>query len=170
MKKSILPLVLALLLGASTASAQAIPYFNDNYFVGTTAELLVIRAAFNHLYGDASLANGWAGMPPASWTSPHDEPYADRLAMADPFGLGAVDCMPLANTTATYYWGDVVYFLGQSALVDGVLETIPSEFVPRAEIPAGCEQYIVELSCGGPLGSEGAETLCGEGVPWCCQD
>lgn len=128
---------------------------NALFLSGTTQELFEIRAAYTHLFCDASLAQGWSGCNAVpvinggnySWYGYTREDYfsapfdtvcewgncTDGKASSAPWKAtvdGSIDCITVYGPTATVWndgWGS---YLGQSSLID-LDETSATDWVTR---------------------------------------
>lgn len=161
MQRSLIAIALVALCAAS-ASAQTMPPAGY-HFVGSTAELLAVRAAFNHLFSDQSLAHGSAGLPAAAWTSPHDEAVDGHFVMP-PYGLGEVDCMRAYYGGPEQAWNDGTgMYMNTATVVDGVAVTTPAvaDLVAPDDLPQVCKDLVLATWCWWP------ELQCPT-EPYCC--
>lgn len=154
---------LFLLIVTTTAEAQSMPATGQLYFVGSTTELLLIRASISHQFHFQSLAHGWSGLLPINWEAPHDD-GSDERVIGPPFGLGEVDCMTAYVNDHNWNGGSYLY-LGGCEDVDGQTICVPqySELQGPETVPAVCQQYLINLYCG-----EFAELMCEFGATYCC--
>lgn len=146
-------IVVLVLLVAAGARAQTLPPTGQLYFVGTTEELELIRAAMRETeclrWGPEVQSCTYPG--PQCTTIPN--PYCGTNTyqgggqaniIEAPFGLGEVDCM-----RSYHDFFMVEPLLGTTLSVNGVDVYIPTEgaLVDDSDLPAECYDYLLELYC-----------------------
>jgi hypothetical protein len=133
-------------------------------FTGTHDELLARRAAATKLFSAQSLAHGWAGLTPASYSAP----YAARQVFSDPYYISEeVDCTQSDGLNATAWNDGYGMYLGQYATIDGVeVQTFTyAEAVSIEDAPMICQVYFQDLFCG--TEAEWWPAICQE-AGYCC--
>jgi hypothetical protein len=177
-------LVIALLLFAMTASAEAqtlpppesMPIDSWRWITGTHQEMLETRAAQLRLMSNESLARGYAGWAPENWTAPFTGPQVMAGGGAI-FGLsGDVDCMQVQGWNLYEDWVSWAYYFGDTVLVDidptsavnEILVTIPGadDMLTAGELPPECYVHLVTTLCGGSTPEDWAR-MC-DAIQECC--
>lgn len=101
--KKVVAIIAFLTTFASSASALTLPVRDRYYFVGSTIELMRIRAGIAHI----------AGFPAPSWTAPFDT----WGVLPPPLGMGAVDCMDAFYEPGQGPYDGAEDYLGMSTYV-----------------------------------------------------
>lgn len=156
MRSLVVILVLLATFAGGSASALTLPDNGQYYFVGSTQQLLKIRAAIRemvcqdrgptipyctHNNGSVScvdIPNPYCGTNTYPWGE-------SAQVLQPPWGMGAVDCM-------TAYVHETQQYLGRSVTVNGELITVPvqSELVNQDDWPGECYGFQFALQCATP--------------------